>query len=274
MKQSGRSVRKPMNGVRRSSVERPAASAATVAAIVSVSNEEESIGKVLGQLTRLALDELIIVMNGCRDRSFPLARSYPQAVILHYPHPIGHDVGRAIGAKAAQSDILLFVDGDFPVPAESLAQFIEAVRRGTDVALNDLSPYLPMFDERDAVTRCKEFLNRCLGRPDLGANSLTAVPHALSRKAVETIGCANLMVPPKAHAIALLQGLKVEASVSVNVFHHNRERKINIGTINPVSQLIVGDHLEAFRQAMDIQGGRLLFPDRFRRRAALRRKGR
>lgn len=244
----------------------PVPTTKSVAAIVTAMNEEGAIGAVLKELNRLPLDETIVVVNGSQDRTFSVARAEKHATIIHYPQPLGHDVGRAIGASAAQADILLFVDGDFPIAAERLAAFIYAVECGSDVALNDISPFLQHFASQDEVTIVKQFLNRSLGRPDLHANSLTAVPHALSRKAVETIGAKQLIVPPKAQALAIMLGLSVTACASVDVISKNRKRKINVGEFNAVAGLIVGDHLEAMRSAMMLGGSRLHWGDSVRKR--------
>lgn len=238
----------------------------SVAAIVSVMNEEQAIPGILEQLHRLPLHEMIFVVNGSQDESFRIVRTYSRAWIVHYPKPLGHDVGRAIGAELAQSDILVFLDGDFPIPAEQLVPFIAAIENGCDIALNDMTPFLRRFSERDNVTIVKQFLNRALGRPDLHANSLTAVPHALSKRAAERIGYRQLIVPPKAQAVAILHGLKIACPISVDVVKPNRIRSANMGAANPVSELIVGDHIEALKMAMDLRGNRLAFPDRFRHR--------
>jgi hypothetical protein len=239
----------------------------SIGVIITVMNEEKTILSVLNQLRRLPLDEIIFVVNGSKDQSFQLIRNHSEAVIIHYPQPLGHDVGRAAGAKMAKSDILLFIDGDFPVFAEHLVPFIDAVERGFDVALNDISPYIGMFSGRDAVTVIKQFLNRSLSRPDLGANSLTAVPHALSRRAIQSITYANLMVPPKAQAAAILNGLKIGSPMSVDVITKNRIRDNNKGTANSVAEMIIGDHVEALNVAMEARGPRMFFEDSIRQRS-------
>lgn len=243
----------------------------TIGAVVTAMNEEKAIPGVLEQLARLPLDELVIVVNGSTDHTFWSARKHGKAVIVHYVRPLGHDVGRAVGAKLIRSDIVLFLDGDFPIYAEHLVPFIDAVDKGTDVALNDITPYIDVFAGRDQVTIVKEMLNRSLGRSDLGSNSMTAVPHALSRKALETIGFANLMVPPKAQAIAVRDGLKVGTAMSVDVISKNRVRDKNTGTANPVASLIVGDHLEALGLLLRKEGARLHEADHIRNRDALGR---
>ncbi|RKN85280.1 glycosyltransferase family 2 protein [Paenibacillus ginsengarvi] len=243
----------------------------TIGAVVTAMNEEKALPGVLHQLDRLPLDELVIVVNGSTDQTFWNARRPGKAVIVHYVRPLGHDVGRAVGAKLISADIVLFLDGDFPIFAEHLVPFIDAIDKGTDVALNDITPYIDVFARRDQVTIVKEMLNRAVGRPDLGASSMTAVPHALSRKAIETIGCANLMVPPKAQAIAVRDGLKVEAAMSVDVISKNRVRDKNTGAANPVADLIVGDHLEALGLLFQREGARLHEADHMRNRSELGR---
>lgn len=237
-----------------------------VAAIVTVMNEEKTISSVLNQLKRLPLHELIVVVNGTTDNSFYKIREESSAIIIEYPEPLGHDVGRSIGAKISQSDILLFLDGDFPIFAEHLIPFIYAVDNGTDVALNNISPYIHYFNQRDSVTIIKEFLNRSLGRGDLRANSLTAIPHALSKRAVELIGYNILSVPPKAQAKAIDLGLIVDSTISVNVISKNKQRNNNTGINSSVADMIIGDHLEALKTMMEVKGARLFYEDQIRNR--------
>ncbi len=240
-----------------------------VAAILSVRNEERTLPHILWQLERFPLEEMILVVNGSTDGSLAIAEDAPSVHLIRYDEPLGHDVGRAVGAGATAAEILLFLDADMVITAEHLLPFIAAAAQGADVVLNDLSPYLPSFPHRDPVTILKEFLNRVLGRFDLHANSLTAVPHALSRRAVNEIGSATLMVPPKAHALALLKGLKVVALYSVDVISRNRLRNENMGASNPVEELIIGDYLEAIAAAMKWKGERLGYEDLFRKRHVL-----
>ncbi|WP_235941194.1 glycosyltransferase family 2 protein [Paenibacillus puerhi] len=238
----------------------------SVAIVITAMNEEGTIGRTIRQAARLGADELVVVVNGSTDRTYERASKYAEATVLHYPQPLGHDVGRAVGAKHTKADIVLFLDGDIPISAERLVAFVYAVSQGMDVALNDISPYLGSFRHRDQVTQIKQFLNLSLGRRDLKANSLTAVPHALSRSAIDALGPDLLMVPPKAQAAALLQGLRVGAPASVDVIRLNRRRKGNRGRLNRVAMLIIGDHLEALKLASDQAGARLGFPDMQRKR--------
>jgi hypothetical protein len=242
-----------------------------VAAILCAMNEEKTIRKILDQLGRLPLEEIIIVINGSSDQTFSEIQNHPsQPIIIHYYSPLGFDVGRAIGAKATISDILLFLDGDIVIPAEKLVPFVYAVERGADIALNNITPFLTRFDLRDPVTVVKQFLNHSLSRSDLLANSLTAIPHALSRKTVEIIGFHNLAIPPLAQAIALQSKMKVTAPTSINVIRRNRIKSTNKGHGNFVEELIIGDHLEALHYSMKKQGNRLHLKDRLRKRQSIK----
>jgi PII-like signaling protein len=241
----------------------------TVAVVISVMNEEATVMNVLNELQRLPLDEIVVVVNGSRDATFQKVRGGSKALIVYYPEPLGYDVGRVIGSRLTSSDIIIYVDGDVPVDAEQLLPFIAAIDQGSDVALNHITPFLHLFSDWDGVSIVKQFMNKAMGRSDLGANSLTAVPHALSRKALETIGIEHLMVPPQAQMLAIAKGLVVSAPWSVDVITTNRVNKRNAGIRNSVSDMIIGDHIEALHAAQELGGARLAFPDLIRKRSYL-----
>lgn len=238
-----------------------------VAVILSVINEGRTISQILDQLHRMPLEEIIVVVNGSKDGTFTILRNHPsKPIMIHYESAIGYDIGRAIGAKASQADILVFIDGDMIIRAEQILPYVHAIEQGADIALNDLSSYMQGFNRRDSVSMIKEFVNRSLGRSDLKANSLTAVPHALSRKACEVIGYSSFAIPPMAQVIAIQHGLKVIAPYGVNVIEKNKIKAMNTGEGNVVEQMIIGDNLEALHTAMKQQGERLKMPDKLRQR--------
>lgn len=234
----------------------------TLSVIISARNEQQTLLPLLKEVARLKPLEILVVLNGCSDNSFHQARLSREATVIHIPGSAGHDVGRAIGAKLSRGDILLFLDGDMVIPAPILASFPAAVDRGADVALNNLNPLTPHFGLSDQVTRSKMFLNLALNRPDLGVSSMTAVPHALSRRALEKIGYRELMVPPKAQALAILGGLCVVEAGTADVIRHNRLRKTNTGIGNDMERLIVGDHAEALQEVLSRQAKENRLPDK------------
>ena len=107
----------------------------------------------------------------------------------------------------------------------------------------------------------KEFLNIALGRPDLGISSMTAVPHALSARAVATIPLLDLAVPPRALVRSVLQDLNVRPVHSVDVIRPNRYRPLLHSKQHGerMSRLIIGDHLEALALLISARGQRAGF---------------
>lgn len=241
---SKRKLRSPLRDRSGPPAGRPGVSAGVkVSIVIPVMNERRTIGRVLREASRVAPGaELIVVANGSTDGSRQLAEK-AGARVISFDEPLGHDVGRSVGAAAATGDVILFIDGDFVISAAQLRPYVRAVAGGVDVALND---YRGPKRKRSVhnVILAKQALNIMLKRPDLKGASMTAVPHALSRKALLAIGSQHLSVPPMAQAIALQQGLNVQAVHPVNVGRWNPARFRN-QRMNPLESLIVGDHLEA-----------------------------
>jgi len=213
-----------------------------VSVVVPAENEKRTIARVIEEARSVHPDtEVIVVANGSSDGTASIA-SRMGAYVIRYPEPLGHDVGRAIGAMAAGGDILLFTDADIVIPAARLIPFVHAIEQGFDIALNRYQGAVRKSYVHPTVL-AKKALNLMLSAPELGASSLTAVPHAISRKALEEIGAALLAVPPKAQAVAASLGLRFTQAGYVNVGRMNA-RKSSIRH-NRVKRLILGDHLEA-----------------------------
>lgn len=238
--------------------------------IIAAVDETVTLARVLHEVRRLKPLEIIVVANGPGDGPARVAAE-AGARVIRFAERVGHDVGRAMGAAEARGTALVFLDADLPVPAVDLAPFVRAVGEGVDLALNRLDPYIHPAARLHPVNAAKRFLACALERRDLGCASLTAVPHALSRRAVEHLGTAVLAVPPLALAQAVLGGLRVEAVHPVNVVRLNLRRPgVNTGQENPVEQLILGDHLEAIDWVLRRHGGaRGPFGDLGRRRELL-----
>ncbi|MCZ8513584.1 glycosyltransferase family 2 protein [Paenibacillus filicis] len=243
-----------------------------VSVIIPVMNERGTLPDIIREVKKLkpANPEIIVVVNGSTDGSKEAAQSMGVKVI-HFKSPLGHDVGRSVGARHATGDILLFMDGDMVIPAHELQSFIRAVRRGVDVALNR---YLGKVTESQVhpVVLAKHALNVVLGRPDLHGASMTTVPHAISRKALSIIGPEHLAVPPIAHAAAILEGLRVEAVHMVNVGQLNRFRVRKPGRLgtHQLRNLIIGDHVEAIHWLTQKTDDRARYTDLWRNRNAVR----
>ena len=67
---------------------------------------------------------------------------------------------------------------------------------------------------------------------------MTTIPHAISRHALQTIGMSALSVPPKALAIAVWTGMKVQGTAYVDVGRPN-PRKRKWMTVDPLKSLLL-----------------------------------
>src|SRR5665648_436893 len=74
------------------------------AVVIPAKNEEKSILATLTTILRLPVCYIILVLNGCTDQTFELARSIPDTRIhiLYFSDPLGIDIPRAIGALYAR----------------------------------------------------------------------------------------------------------------------------------------------------------------------------
>ncbi|SDJ46897.1 Glycosyl transferase family 2 [Paenibacillus naphthalenovorans] len=228
-----------------------------VSVIIPVMNEIKTLGHVIRAASRVhSKTEVIVVANGSTDGSEELAELSGTRVIS-FKQPLGHDVGRAIGAMEAKGDILVFTDGDIKVSTSMLTPLVAAIKNGADIALNNHSG--PIYKkEVHSVVLAKYALNVMLSRSDLKGASMTTIPHAMARKALAMIGAGALAVPPLAMAIAVQKGLKIRRVNRVPVGKMNRKRNRIKNGFDPLAELIIGDHLEAMErviQATDARGG-------------------
>ncbi|MHA6534642.1 glycosyltransferase family 2 protein [Paenibacillus sp. BAC0078] len=239
-----------------------------VSVIIPAMNEAGTIAKVIAGARGVhPRCEVIVIVNGSADNTAEIALSLG-ARVISFEQPLGHDVGRSLGAEEAKGEVLLFTDGDLPISASQLRPFVAAVKRGVDVALNDYSgPVRSKFPH--PVVLSKYALNIMLGRPDLKGYSLTAVPHALSRRALNTLGTSLLSRPPLAYAQAVLDGLLVKAVHNVPVGKLNAVRRKRGGT-DPLREVILRDHADAVGLLLERKGDRAGFSDGSRRREMVR----
>lgn len=237
-----------------------------VSVIIPAMNESARIAAVVAEARKVhPHTEVIVVANGCRDDTEQRARAMG-ATVLSFAEPLGNDVGRSIGALKAQGRIMLFIDGDMVIPAKELRPFVQAVSSGVDIALNNYTGPVRKATVHPVIL-AKYTLNSMLGRSDLKGASMTAVPHAISRKATEALGTEMLSVPPKAQAAAVMAGLRVEAVHRVEV------GRLNPGRVNgtdPLEMLVLGDHLEALDWIVKKRGPRGGFHDGERQRNRVR----
>ncbi|MFD7520783.1 hypothetical protein [Paenibacillus chitinolyticus] len=231
--------------------------------------QDSPLQRLLGELKRLALHEVILAS---RDeavtpqlvQTFAAPRLETEVKLVDAGDVSAGSVSgdgaeRLAAAEAAEGDILVFLDASVSSAAEEIAALAGTVAGGSDAALWGVSAKLPHFHKRPPEVMAKQFVNYALGRRDLRADSLTVLPHALSRQAVTKLG-AELAHPARAHGAALLEGLTV-ASVRLSGGDSRGARLFAW-----LDRSRASDHLEALRLAMDRLGPRLFYPDNWRRR--------
>ncbi|QOR35721.1 glycosyltransferase [Clostridium sp. 'deep sea'] len=218
----------------------------TIHAFIAAKNEEATIVNVIENAFKAGVHKVIVVANGCTDNTALLALNCG-AEVIEFKYALGYDVGRSIGLKHAPGDINIVLDADFVLQPEDLKPFIYAVANGVDIALNDLNPLYSKYAKLDKISILKYTLNLIIDRSYLGINSLTAVPHALSRKAVNILTAKSFAIPPKALVKAALNDLNIQAISTVDVFKPNiiRPQIHQNNGIDLAEELIIGDHLEA-----------------------------
>ncbi|WP_418791307.1 glycosyltransferase family 2 protein [Phosphitispora sp. TUW77] len=225
-----------------------------IAAVVPAKNESSGIGSVLNMLSLLPVDLVIPVINGCDDNSLEKALENSRVItnILYSKQPLGPDVPRAIGAKAAydkMADYVLFVDGDMQSPAtlDALKHLLSAATSARlDMALSDCYPGShPNNSLAELVLYFRGKLNVKIGMPWLGSASPSHGPHLLSRSFLEAVSFRELAVPPVSLALAAkITGLNI--AIGAKIPHRSLGSPYRSRShARDMAKTIIGDCIEA-----------------------------
>lgn len=226
--------------------------------VIPAYNEEKSILAVLATVLKLPLRYIILVLNGCTDRTLELTRSIPDSRIhtIYFAESLGIDIPRAVGALYARklnSEGVLFVDGDMSGNIiESLRQLLSALDQGVDIALTNCYPYIThRANLAHLVLRFRANLNKELGLfHALGLATPTHGPHALSAKALETIPPEGIAIPPLSLVWASKLGLKTQVATSIRHQELKSPRKQQKHA-RLIAETIIGDCIMGFALAHD-----------------------
>ena len=220
------------------------------AVVIPAKNEEKSILAALTTILRLPVNYIILVINGCTDRTFELARSIPdpRLHILYFTESLGIDIPRAVGALYARHLAVkgaLFVDGDMSGDIyQNLLHLITAVESGIDVALTNCYPYITHRQKlSNLVLRFRAKLNRELDLlKTLGLATPTHGPHALSEHALHILPLQAIAIPPLTLFWAKKSSLiiKVATSIPHESLHSPRKHRRHARLI---AETIIGDCL-------------------------------
>lgn len=98
-------------------------------------NEAHSIGDVLRRVREVCVDaELIVVNDGSTDDTAPVAAAAGARVISH-PYGIGNGGTVKAGARAAEGDVLVFVDADGQHDPADIPRLLALLAEGYDMVV-------------------------------------------------------------------------------------------------------------------------------------------
>lgn len=106
-----------------------------VSVIIPAKNEAGPLGKLLPELrSRYPEFEIIVVNDGSTDTTSEVCRSNLVKEVLH-PYSKGNGAAIKSGARAAQGEVLVFMDGDGQHRPEDVARLLEKYQAGYDLVV-------------------------------------------------------------------------------------------------------------------------------------------
>jgi glycosyltransferase involved in cell wall biosynthesis len=108
-----------------------------ISVVIPVYNEEESIAKVIDDIPKPLVDQIIIVDNGSTDNSANIANAHGAKVLTEPRRGYGAACMRGIAYLKEQSilDILVFLDGDYSDDPKDMILLIDKMNEGYDFVL-------------------------------------------------------------------------------------------------------------------------------------------
>lgn len=99
-----------------------------ISVIIPVLNEEESIAAVLSDIPAELEPEVLVVDNGCTDRTIPIARQMGARIVAARQQ--GYGAACYAGTLAAGGDILVYLDGDYSDYPQEMVHLVEPIIAG------------------------------------------------------------------------------------------------------------------------------------------------
>jgi len=100
-----------------------------VSVIIPVLNEEGAIANVINDIPKSLVQEIIVVDNGCTDRTAEIARKHGAKVISEPQR--GYGSACLAGIAAVQTaDIVVFLDGDYSDDPTEMPSLVKPIQEG------------------------------------------------------------------------------------------------------------------------------------------------
>jgi glycosyltransferase involved in cell wall biosynthesis len=108
----------------------------SVAVIIPVFNERESLPLVVADIPRDVVDEIVVVDNGSTDDTRLVASGLPVRLVREERRGYGSACLAGISAlEDSPPEILVFLDGDYSDHPDELPRLTEAIAAGADLAI-------------------------------------------------------------------------------------------------------------------------------------------
>lgn len=100
-----------------------------VSVIIPVLNEEGAIANVINDIPKKLVQEIIVVDNGCTDRTAEIARKHGAKVVTEPRKGYGRACLTGI-ANVNKADIVVFLDGDYSDNPKEMSSLVKPIQDG------------------------------------------------------------------------------------------------------------------------------------------------
>ena len=100
-----------------------------ISVIIPVLNEEGAIANVINDIPKKLVQEIIVVDNGCTDRTAEIARKHGAKVVAEPRKGYGRACLTGI-ANVNKADIVVFLDGDYSDDPKQMYSLVQPIQDG------------------------------------------------------------------------------------------------------------------------------------------------